>query len=437
MAPTQPVMASNKPDFARFPLNNGIELYVHSTPKFKTTTVNAFVMQDLTRENATRGSLLASILRRGTEEFPTTEGLNRHLEELYGADLKTDILKKGETQIIQFHLELPNERFLPGQENLLEQGLRILLQVMARPVTQGGGLAGNYVNQEKENLRRRIEGLRNDKRQCAVARCFQEMCRGERFGIYKYGLVEDIAPLEPADLLEYHRRLLSENPIQIYLVGAVEPEAARDLAASVFDFPREGRVTLTPTEVRREAGEVRKVVEAQDVSQGKLCLGLRTGISRRDDGWYALAVANGILGAYPHSKLFQNVREKASLAYYAYSNLEGTKGLGIISAGIEFTDYQRTLDIIEKQIEDLKAGQVSNQDYETTIKAMVNDLRASEDNPAQKINLYLDGVLNGRPEGLSEKIERIRSVTLDQAVEAAGNLQLDTIYFLTNQEGGR
>lgn len=426
-----------EPDFVRFHLKNGIELYVHPTPKFKTTTINAFILQDLTREDATRGALLPAVLRRGTEKFPTTEELNRHLEDLYGADLSTDILKKGENQSLQFHLELPNERFLPLKENLLEKGLRTLLQVMAKPAMEGKGLAADHLEQEKQNLRRRIEGLRNDKRQYAAARCFQEMCRDERFGIYKYGLVEDIDPLEPAGLLDYHRRLISENPIQIYLVGAVEPEATRDLVAAVFDVPRTEAVSLTPTEVRRGAGEVRKVVETQDVNQGKLCLGLRTGISRRDEGWYPLVVANGILGGYPHSKLFQNVREKASLAYYAYSSLEGSKGLQIISAGIEFANYQRTLDIIQRQIEDLKAGQVTDKDFVTTIKAMINGLRASEDSPAQKINSYLDGVLNGRPEGLSEKIERIRSVTLDQAVQAAGNLQLDTIYFLTNQEGGQ
>ncbi len=60
---------------------------------------------------------------------------------------------------------------------------------------------------------------------------------------------------------------------------------------------------------------------------------------------------NGVLGGYPHSKLFTNVREKASLAYYASSRFDGHKGILTIQSGIEMANYEKAVDIIRKQLD--------------------------------------------------------------------------------------
>ena len=64
-----------------------------------------------------------------------------------------------------------------------------------------------------------------------------------------------------------------------------------------------------------------------DVVQGKLCMGFSTGIKPTDSDYPALMVANSIFGGGAHSKLFNNVREKLSLCYYASGSLDKTKAL--------------------------------------------------------------------------------------------------------------
>ena len=417
-------------------LGNGIKLHVRPTEKFKAVVVNLLIHQNLTPENATRTALLPMVLRRGCRSLPTALDLTRKLDGLYGAEIRTDILKKGERQLVSFVLEIINERFLPSWEGILGQGLEVLACVVSDPVVQDGGFRPDYAEQEKVNLRRLIEGLINDKRQYAVARCIQEMCRDENFGIYKYGRVEDIEGLEPVGLYEYYRRLLRENPIDLFVVGDVDPAEIRSLAEKAFGFSRSGGLKVEVGPVEHPVSEVRRVVERQDVTQGKLTLGLRTNTPRRSRDFYPLAVANGVLGGYAHSKLFQNVREKASLAYYAYSNLEVTKGLMIIGSGIEFANYERALKIILEQIDDLKAGKITDYELDSTKKAMVKDIRVAADNPAQEISLHLDGLINDRVESVEEKIAAIQKVTPDDVVRAAGQIRLDTVYFLRDREGG-
>src|SRR5690606_27633952 len=97
--------------------------------------------------------------------------------------------------------------------------------------------------------------------------------------------------------------------------------------------------------------------EVFDVNQGKLIMGYRTGISYENIKEYnGLLLANDILGGGPNSKLFSQVREENSLAYYISSTVLKYKSLMLIDSGIEFENFEQTVDIINKQLEDLKAG---------------------------------------------------------------------------------
>ena len=68
--------------------------------------------------------------------------------------------------------------------------------------------------------------------------------------------------------------------------------------------------------------EVRNFTEEFDINQGKLSLGYNVDIDINSDEYFQMMVYNGILGGGVQSKLFQNVREKYSLAYYAFSRFD-------------------------------------------------------------------------------------------------------------------
>ena len=72
-----------------------------------------------------------------------------------------------------------------------------------------------------------------------------------------------------------------------------------------------------------------------------------------------MLVYSSILGGGPHSKLFINVREKASLAYYAFARLEKFKGLMFVSAGIDVDKDEQTLDIIMEQLNAMTKGDIT------------------------------------------------------------------------------
>jgi predicted Zn-dependent peptidase len=181
--------------------------------------------------------------------------------------------------------------------------------------------------------------------------------------------------------------------------------------------------------------DVRYREEALPINQGKLTLGYRTNTSYQDDDYFSLLLYNGILGAFPHSKLFQNVREKASLAYYAFSRLEKHKGIQLIGSGIEIENYQQALEIIQEQVELIKQGNISREEMENTKRGLINQYKILGDSPYSLVNFFLDGVIGGREEGIDYFINKIEGIKKDDVVEASNKVFLDTIYFLRSSDG--
>lgn len=419
--------------FARYPLAEGVDLYVLPTQKFKTTALFVYLHLPLARETVTANALLPMVMTRGTERYPTTPELVRHLDSLYGASLGYDVARRGEVHSLLFRLELPAEAYLPGEQGLLERGIATLAQVIFHPATAGAGFKPDFVAQEKKNLKEMIEGLINDKRRYAINRCREILCEGEPFALYHLGRVEDLPAITPESLLAHWQQVLAQAAVHIYVVGDVDGDRVAELVRRHLAFPPGGDRRLPTTTVKRQAGPLKEVQEAQPVNQGVLVVGLRTGITAADPDYYALIVANGVLGAFPHSKLFINVREKNSLAYYAYSAVEAIKGVGFLYAGIEFTNYQKALDISLQQLRDLQEGRISDTEMDATIKALVTDALAGLDSPGRMVEEHLVGLISGRVATVAERIAGYQAVTKDQVAAAAQRFGVEAIYFLTRE----
>ena len=420
-------------DFEVFEPARGFRVLVHATPKFKTVTLALYVHQPLGDE-ATKLALLPPVLRRGCRGLPDMRRIVAFLESLYGASLGSDVVKIGERHLVALRMDVVNDRYAPRRIGSLEKALGLLWRMLSQPVTRKDGLHPGYVAQEKENLKRLIEGMINERMSYAYERCIQEMCRGEAYGRYEYGKLEEVDPVTPRDLLRLQRRLLVEAPVDLFVVGDLEPRRVAALAKRTFRFPRRRLRAIAPTEIRPAADGLREHVERIEVEQGKLVLGCRTGSAWGGPDTFPLVVYNGLLGAFPHSKLFANVREREGLAYAVHSSLDHSKGLLFVTAGIDPAKFRRCVELIREQMADLEAGKISDDEWEKTRRTIVDRVRSREDSPSGKIGAALEMGLNGRTMTGAEIIEAVERVRREDVVRAAARVRPDTLFFLTRPE---
>ncbi|MES5942389.1 MULTISPECIES: hypothetical protein [unclassified Bacillus cereus group] len=102
---------------------NGLQLHLCNTDKFKTISIMLMIKAPLQEDLTTARALIPYILNGGSINYPNRKLLKQKLDEMYGATLSTDVLKKGENQIIAFRMELPADKFLNVSNPLLKSSL--------------------------------------------------------------------------------------------------------------------------------------------------------------------------------------------------------------------------------------------------------------------------------------------------------------------------
>lgn len=411
----------------------GVTLYAIPAQRFKTVRVLLQCYRPLTKEEATKNALLSRVLQCGTREYNTPAKLNCALEELYGASLAAGVMKKGEVSALTFGMEYVNGKFL-DEPHMDERALSLFCDLMLCPATEDGGFSSKYVALERENLKNDLDALINDKREYATWRCKEEMCQEEAYSVFSYGDTAHLATLTDQELYEHYQSVF-DSKIDIFVCGDTDFDRVADLFRQRLDGI--GREMPYPETKRTSYVErVRRVTEELDVEQGKLVLGFRTGVEPVGKEYYALAVYNSVLGGGAHSKLFNQVREKESLAYYVSSQLDRYKGILMIGAGIEIEHFDRAYEEIMKQLTAMERGEITAAEMEAAKQAICHRLRALVDSPRLLMDYYAGRLLLGTTEELEEFIREMEAVTVEDIVQVAQKIQLDTVYFLRNK-GGR
>ncbi|MGG4034551.1 pitrilysin family protein [Paenibacillus cisolokensis] len=407
-----------------------LRLHVMPTKRFKTFAISLFAGVPLSESTVTATALTPFVLRRGTASTPETIAFRKRLDDMYGAGFGFDVYKRGDSQIVQFRMDVINDQFVSSDRSLLEAAMRLLGEVLTEPALEGGVFRSKYVEAEKTTVRKRLEAIVNDKIRYAAERCIEVMCAEEPYRLHPLGQLDAIGAITPESLYASYRDWLERAAFDLYVVGDTSMEEVARLVTESFKLSAGQPASYERPDVTREAGEVKVVIERMDVSQGKLNMGLRTRIDYGDDRYPALLMYNGILGGYPHSKLFMNVRERASLAYYAASRLDGHKGLMTIQSGIEIGNYDKAVQIIKEQLDSMRSGKLSELEMSQTKAMLANHLRELQDSAYEQIAYDFNAVLSGKERSPDELLGRVQAVTEADIVKVAERVMLDTIYFL-------
>ena len=412
----------------------GVFLTCLQTDKFKTGLLSVNFLTPLTRENASKNALIPSVLRRGTTTCPDMDALARRLDSLYGARLEPMVRKKGEIQILGFWADFVDDAWLPGDgSRLLEDMAYLMGEVILSPNTRGGLFLPAYVEGEKEKLLEDIRARINDKMTYSRHRLTELMFAAEDYAVDVLGDQSEAEDIGYVALTKHYRELIATSPVEVFYCGTADAWRVECALLDAFATLPRGDIDYDiGTDIRLNTLEesARYYTEEMDVSQGKLAMGFRLGDCMEDPDMAALRVMNTVLGGGVSSKLFMNVREKLSLCYYAGSAVDVMKGVMYVLSGIEVENYETALGEIFRQIEAVKAGDITPEELSAAKASLVNDLLAVSDSVGELEGFWLGQNLLGLEYGPDELAALIEDVTVEDIVRAAATMECDMVYFL-------
>jgi predicted Zn-dependent peptidase len=421
-------------DFAR--LDQGAEFFSYPAERFKTTRIDFFLSTLLRPGQHTRLALIGRLLERGTRRLPGLQRLNCFLDELYGASFGVEVEALGDRQILHLGLEVVAPRFLPGGEDVLAQGVRFLGEVLADPETRGGGFRPDYLQQEKKALAAHIRSLANDKGAYAHRRCLEAMGADDPCSLPAHGDPADFRGIQARSLLTTHRQLLATAPISVFLSGQPAPAIEAELGRALICWERRPAAAPSRPPPPAPAGAGRELFEAQELSQGRLVLGYRTGITLADEEYPALVLFNALLGGDAQSRLFRQLREEAGLCYHIGTHLEPLCGLLFVEAGIEAGAYRQVRERIDQQLEILRQGALLREEVEQARRLLERNLWALDDSCEGMVRFCYQQQLAGIRLSRADWHEKLKALGAEAVARVAAKVRLDTSFFLHPLQDG-
>ena len=424
-------------EYKRFEPTGASGLNVIETEKYKTDYFAFSFLSKLDRRDASLNALIPQVLTRGTKKLPSLFKISLALDDLYASVVSPRVGRIGETQRFGLSCAMLDDRYALDGCKIVTKTLDIASDIITDPKTVAGCFDPESVESEKSNLCERIASEINNKNRYAVARCREEMCKNEPFGIRSIGDIESVVKITPEALWEQYQKVLGTCRVEATFIGRFTD----DVRERIFELLRRFDANIPfscPVSAHVTGNEIRRVNEPLPVRQAKLSVGYNTGINLHDPDYYKFTVFNSVFGASPVSKLFRNVREKMSLAYYCSSIPEALKGIMIVSSGIAAANAEKVEREIDEQLDAVSRGDVTDQELEFAKAAVINDYRELEDSPSAIESWYTSRLAAGRSDSPAEAAENVATVTKEDVVRIAQRIKKDTVYYLepTLAEGG-
>lgn len=219
-----------------------------------------------------------------------------------------------------------------------------------------------------------------------------------------------------SDIENYKAKYYHPENTVVVFAGGVDFELAERATDKYFAALKKGNVSAPR---RNTEFSARTLVKRKKIEQTHIAVAFPS-LTRDDPLCDALQTFNGIFGGGMSSRLFQEVREKAGLAYsvYSYASLYEDCGNLIVYAGVNPEKADQAMQAIGRCIKALKEKGITDEEFLRGREQMKASLLFSQESTSSQMLLYgKEMLLSGREYDFAGRLDSINKVTKKDAEE--------------------
>lgn len=409
---------------------DGVNLTLKPTKKYKTNRILVSFTTNITDPSEiTARTLLADLLESTSAHFTTQRAVALKLSELYGASFGTSVSRYGNVYGLNFIINVVNDNYLAGSTNLLQETCDFLREMIFAPQIVADHFDEEIFNIQKQNLTAFLSSLDDNKQHQALSRMNSLYFYDQSQKIPTVGRLTDVPSLTATKMAAYYHQMLANDQINIVVSGDIATDEMVQALSNLPFTPRPSKqLDLFYSQAELQAVNVKNDREA--VSQSKLNLAYSFPVDFKSPARFAAMVFNELFGGSALSLLFQNVREKNSLAYYAESDMDFFRQEMWVQTGIQSENKDQVLAVIAEQLKQLQAGQIDESQLKKIKIGMINSYTGRSDSQNTALSRGLGASLTGVVTTEADWVAGVQEVTAKQIAEVAGLAHLQAVYFL-------
>ena len=406
---------------------NAYNLHIVNTKKFKTITVDICFREKINKDEITLRNLLKEIMVNASYDYPSERELIKATEELYDLKLLTSTYRIGNYNFLSMKIRFLNEKYT--EKGMNYASIKLLLDLIFKPKLDAD------FEKCKNKIEKSILSLNDNKVKYAISKLL-ESTKDMPYSYNFYGNIEDLNKITIEDIKKCYENLLTNDIIDIFVVGEVNPEEIKNIFKENFKgktFHKvDNKVIVKELTPRAKTNIIR---EQDDINQIQLTILCSLNSITEYERKYVSLVYSEMLGGSANSILFDTVREKNSYAYYVNSIIKPYDNNMIIYSGIHEDNEKEVIKLIKKCLKDITKGKFNDEIFQSSKNTIISSLKASLDNPIGIINNCLSNILVSSPT-IEEKIKIIEKITKEEVINFSKKITIHTIYILegSNEE---
>lgn len=403
-------------------------LHLIKTDKFKTVTIRVVFHSPIKKEEITLRNILSDILLQSSKEYDSKRSLTIKAEDLYAADISTNNQRIGNYIFSNFLIQVLNDKYT--EKGNLEEAVKFLSEIIFNPDIEGNHFKNDKLDIVKNNAKVALESIKEDASNYSLIRLAEAYDKESPASYRMTGYLEDLEKITADNLYTYYQKMIDNDYVDIFVVGDLDVQEMTTLIKKYFKF-KKVKKTKESYFLENHKCRSRRLIARETIDNTQSKLAIACPVSKLTDYErnYCMILANLIFGGGTDSKLFADVREKNSLCYTIRSLFIKLDNLIVITAGIDKSNFNKTVELITKNLIDMKKGKFSEKDIKVA-KEFYNTIQEElEENEYRLTNDYLSCLILGL-DPIEKRLEKMNKVTKKDIIKAAKKINMDTIFLL-------
>lgn len=374
--------------------------------------------------------VLTALLFSKNNKYNTKRKFNNKILDLYNPSFHCTFFTSGKYIIFRTKMTFLKEKYT--EKGMDKKSIKFFFESLFNPYIVNGEFDSETFDNEIRRICDDIKSIKDNPDSYSNERLRQIFNMNTSFCYTLMDKDKEIKNLTSRELYLFYKRIIDSGELIISFIGDTNYDYVKYIDEYLQNRNNEkfNEKHLENLKVRNQINEVQEKIST---SQSRLNMLYIYDELTDFENKYVLRILDFILGGSADSKLFKEVREKNSLCYRISSGSNMLNNTMIIKAGINAKNYEKTKELIEQQIKNLKDGKFSSEDIEKAIISYKTACKEILDSPISIISSYL-GKIYGTSDLLDERKKNIEKVTKNDVIALANKLHLDTIYFLKGDE---
>lgn len=398
---------------------NNIDYFYLENKKYKTNTITVCFKEEVKKEDVVKRQILPKFLLEKTMNYPSRLKLARKASSLYSCSTSIKENVYTNYSILQFSITYIRSKYL--EEDITKDIIDFLYEIIYNPYTVNGEFDNDSFKRIKNELKNNIK--RKDATPQTVAKeQAVELLYKDQVCTYRHLTNKKVDGINNAEVYKYYQELIKNNEMAIFFEG---DESIKD-KLNIFKSNVENKYDYKPS--RLTSKEMGLVVKKHQTKQNNLFF-IYDNFNLSDKYNVRNFLLGMMLGEGATSLLFQEVREKNSLAYSIGSLFDPNYKLLYIYGGVKLDSLDKTIEIINEQFNRLKNDDLSEL-LNDSKQSYLNTVVSSLDTKGFLTLRAMRGWLNNEYTTIEELMDKIKNTTLEEIQEVAKKIECKLMYAL-------